>query len=71
LQLYKLTSLYEHTFGVTFEAHDALHDAKALQDIIKDQRIGFKEMECYILTNNEAVNYLLTKRQSRACAAET
>ncbi|XP_060558844.1 uncharacterized protein LOC132719116 [Ruditapes philippinarum] len=70
LRSYKLTSLYEHTFGVTFDAHDALHDAKALQDIIKDQRIGFKEMESYILTTNEAVKYLLTKCRSRACAAE-
>jgi hypothetical protein len=36
LRSYKLTSLYEHTFGATFDAHDALHDAEALQDIIKD-----------------------------------
>ncbi|XP_053388278.1 uncharacterized protein LOC128551445 [Mercenaria mercenaria] len=70
MKSYKLTNLYEQTFGVTFEAHDALHDAKALQYIIKDRSIAFKEMESYILTATEAVNYLLNRRHSRACAAE-
>ncbi|XP_053402660.1 uncharacterized protein LOC128557984 [Mercenaria mercenaria] len=70
MKSYKLTNLYEQTFGVTFEAHDALHDAKALQDIIKSRSIAFKEMDSYILAATEAVNYLLNKRRSRACAAE-
>ncbi|XP_053388028.1 uncharacterized protein LOC128551281 [Mercenaria mercenaria] len=70
MKSYKLTNLYEQTFGVTFEAHDALHDAKALQDIIKDRSIAFKEMESYVLTAAEAVNYFLNRCRSRACAAE-